>query len=105
MVEGKAGYRPLSPFERWLVLLCAWAPAAATIVYLKNVVLNEGGYGRIAVQLGLPSNPRHPEATFSFLQSLSFHRGDLLVGLIVVPLGLWLIMRWLPLAISFPAVF
>ena len=105
MVEGKAGYRPLSPFERWLVLMCAWAPAAATIVYLKNIVLNEGGYGRIAVQLGLPSNPRHPEATFTFLQSLSFHRGDLLVGLIVVPLGLWLIARWLPLVISFPVVF
>jgi Sulfatase len=105
MVRGKAGYRPLSPFERWLVLMCAWAPAAATIAYMKSVVLNEGGYGRIAVQLGLLSNPRHPEATFSFLQSLSFHRGDLLVGLILVPLGLGLIARWLPLAISFPAVF
>jgi Sulfatase len=104
MVKGEAEYRPLLHFERWLVLVCAWAPAAATIVFLKNVVLNEGGYGRIAVQLGLPSNPRHPEATFSFLQSLSFHRGDLLVGLVLVPLGLWLIARWLPLGISFTAV-
>jgi hypothetical protein len=104
MVKGEAEYRPLSPFERWLVLLSAWAPAAATIVFVKNVVLNEGGYGRIAVQLGLPSNPRHPEATFSFLQSLSFHRGDLLVGLVLVPLVLWLMARWLPLGISFTAV-
>ncbi|MBZ5585765.1 MAG: sulfatase-like hydrolase/transferase, partial [Acidobacteriia bacterium] len=80
----------------WLAFLAAWSPAIATMLYLKHVLLAEGGYWSTIVGLGLASDSHAPAAAFTRLQKLTFYRWDVALWVVLVPLAFAAASRFLP---------
>ncbi len=82
--------------RRWLAFLAAWSPAVATMLYLKHVLLAEGGYWSTILSLGFQADSHAPAAAFTRLQKLTFYRWDLAIWVVLVPLAFALASRVVP---------
>jgi hypothetical protein len=82
---------------KWLCGLVVWAPAALTTIYLKFVLLYEGGLLQAGAAVGMTVNSRHQFRIFTPIQTLSFFREDILIVFLAIPMALLLFSRVLSL--------